>query len=144
MVECAVGSKLLLNEGLTAEHRAVGEMPDTATKKRGQRKFAAGGDDLLEDFGGDTGCVGMRCGGGTEEGEAVAGLRGGPIGLAAKREETALGVGVAGDGLAVAAEAVVLGIVDEAGAERVQVDVGGDRFDGATGGLDVSVVPGTS
>ena len=88
--------------------------------------------------------MGARGGCGAEECEAVAGLRGGPVGFATERDEAALRVGVAGHGFAVAAEAVVFRIVDEAGAERVQVDVGGDRFDGATGGLDVSVVPGTS
>ncbi len=45
-------------------------------------------------------------------------------------------VGVTGDGLAVAAEAVVFGIVDEASADGVEIDVRGDGFNGAAGGLD--------
>jgi len=136
VVECAVGGELLLDEGLAAEDGAVGEMPDAAAQERGQRKFAAGGDDLLECLGCDAGGVFARGGSGAEEREAVARLRGGPIGFAAEREEAALRIGVAGDRFAVAAEAVVFGVVDEAGADRVEVDVGGDGFDGPSGGLD--------
>jgi len=136
VVERAVGCELLLHEGLAAEHGAVGEMADTATQERGQRKFAASSDDLLERFGRDGGGVVARGGGGAEECEAVAGLRSGPVGLVAKREESALGVGVARDGFAIAAEAVVFRVVHEAGADGVEVDVRGDSFDGASGGLD--------
>ena len=85
-----------------------------------------------------------RGSGSAEECEAVAGLCSGPVGFATEREEPALRVGVAGNGFAVAAETVVFWVVDEPGTNWVEVDIGGDRFDGATGGLDVSVVPGTS
>ena len=51
VVECAVGGELLLHECLAAEHSPVGEMADTAAQERRQRKFAAGGDNLLERLG---------------------------------------------------------------------------------------------
>src|SRR5690606_21019736 len=73
----------------------------------------------------ETGAVCKRASAGAVKQLAVTALGARPGAFGAHGKQPGAGAGRSGDGLGVAAETVVLGVVDQAGANSVEIDVGG-------------------
>jgi len=119
-------------EELSADDRAVGKVAHPAAQYSGDGKAAFGFDGFGELRGRHGAIAGAGGGASAEEGEAVGSLGVFPIGQGFAAEDLAqAGAGQCAprDGLRVAAETVVFGVGDEAGANGVKVDIGGYGLD---------------
>ena len=120
------------DESLGAENGAVGEVANATAQDGRARQPTLGLDHLVEFGGGNRALARTRAGADAEEGEAIIRLCLVPRGrsfASQDRAKSGLGLMAAGDGFAVTAKAVILGIGDEAGADGIEVDVGGHRLE---------------